>query len=197
MQERRQSTVAVTHISSAPSESIIVLFKQAFPRHPASLLHPPLTAAFLETFARNGTFLVARDARTGRDLGFLIGGEAAVLDRTRERFIRSHRWRILRSFLKKRLSPRIVLARIGSRRRAAAAPMPAPYQLRFIAVQDFARGRGVGSLLVQAFEAQLPESATYHAWTLAGPEGAEPFYLARGFRRDLTLNGHLRLYKRL
>lgn len=176
---------------------MVALFKQAFPCHPASLLHEPLTAAFLDTFARSGTFLVARDARTGCELGFLIGGEAAVLDRTRERFIRSHRWRILRSFLRKRLSPRILLARIGRRGPAADGPVPAPYQLRFIAVESFARGCGVGSHLVQAFEARLPEGAAYHAWTQPGPDGAEGFYLGHGFQRDVTLNGHLRLYKRL
>lgn len=72
-----------------------------------------------------------------------------------------------------------------------------PYQLRFIAVEGHARGRGVGSALLKAFEASLPKGGSYHAWTMQGAHGAEKFYLDRGFRRDLTLNGHVRLTKRL
>jgi GNAT superfamily N-acetyltransferase len=72
----------------------------------------------------------------------------------------------------------------------------APYQIRFIVVDPRAQGMGVGTMLLEEFEGTLPAGSAYHAWTLEGPHGAEGFYLANGFRRDVALNGHLRMWKR-
>jgi GNAT superfamily N-acetyltransferase len=195
MQQRDTPPVTISFLRGVPGTNLVSLFKQAFPQHPASLLSRELTSAFLSAFAQRGTFLVALDPVSGAEIGFAVGGDAAVLDRTRGHFIRSHGWRLARSFLRRRLSPRILWARVRVRkpvRRAAHAP----YQLRFIAVDPQARGMGAGTMLLAAFEKTLPIGTTYHAWTLEGPHGAEGFYLANGFRRDVALNGHLRMWKR-
>lgn len=196
MHEREDDAVVVSHVRGTRGAGVVSLFKQAFPRHPASLLGDALTSAFLHAFARSGTFLVAHDPRTDEELGFAIGGDAAVLDRMRGRFIRRHGWRIAGSLLRGRLSARLLAARIRVRRPLNGAHN-APYQLRFIAVDPSAKGRGIGTLLLDAFERTLPPGAAYHAWTLEGPHGAEGFYIARGFCRDVTMDGSVRLWKRL
>jgi GNAT superfamily N-acetyltransferase len=195
MQERHESNVVVSLLNGVPGPKLIAIFKQAFPSHPAALVSDELTLAFLSAFAQRATVLVARNPVIGVELGFAIGGDAAVLDRIRVQFIRRHGWRLAGSILGRRLSARVLLARVRVRR-----PIPgivhAPYQLRFIAVDPQARGTGLGAMLLAAFEATLPAGSTYHAWTLEA-HGAEKFYLRNGFKRATNLKGHLRMWKHL
>lgn len=196
MLERAEPSVAISPIEGVPSPQTVAIFKQAFKAHPAALLDRGLTCAFLSGFAQRATFLIARDLVTGDELGFAVGGDAAVLDRTRTHFIRTHSWQLARSFLNNPLSARILLARMQVRRPVWAA-IDAPYQLRFIAVASHARGARLGTTLLTAFERTLPTGSTYHAWTLEGPRGAEKFYLGNGFTSGTNVNGHIRMWKRL
>lgn len=196
MLERRNAEVAVSVLHGVPAPRLVAIFKQAFKTHPASLLHDELTRAFLRGFAQDATFLVARHPASGVEVGFAIGGHAAVLDRTRARFIRRYGWRLAGYFLARRLSARTVFARIGVVKPIRAAPY-APYQLRFIVVDPQARGTGVGAALLAAFERTIPAGSAYHAWTLEGTAGAEHFYLANGFTPGPNVNGHIRMWKRL
>jgi GNAT superfamily N-acetyltransferase len=196
MREPQNNSVVISFLRGMPGPALVSLFKQSFPRHPASSLNDELAGAFLSAFALRGIFLVARDSVTGEELGFAVGGEAGVLDRTRRRFIRDHALHIASSVLFGRLSPRALVARMRGRPKIHHV-LHAPYQMRFIAVNPYARGAGAGTLLLNAFERALPSRAAYHAWTLEGPNGAEGFYLANGFRRDIAFNGHLRMWKRV
>ncbi len=196
MRERQASAIVVSPLRGVPPSKLISIFKQAFKGHPASLLHDELTLAFLRAFAESATFLVARNAATGAELGFAVGGDAEVLDRTRSRFIRTYGWRLAGHFLARRLSVRTLFARIGVRRQLRAVPN-APYQLRFVVVDPQARGSGIGTTLIAAFERTLPAGSAYHAWTLEGARGAEKFYLANGFTPGPNVNGHIRMWKRL
>lgn len=196
MEARQERSAHVSFLRGAPATRLVSLFKQAFPQHPASLLNDSLTGAFLSAFAQRGTFLVAYDPVTQAEIGFAIAGDAAVLDRTRGEFIRKHGWHLAGSLLRRRLSPRVLFARIRIRKPVRKA-VHSPYQLRFIAIDPRARGMGVGTMLLEALEKTLPLGTTYHAWTLEGPGGAEGFYLANGFHRGPNINGHLRMWKRL
>jgi GNAT superfamily N-acetyltransferase len=196
MQERRENNFVVSLLHGVPGPQLIAIFKQAFRAHPAALLSDELTLAFLSAFAQRATFLVARNPVIGAELGFAIGGDAAVLDRIRVHFIRRHGWRLAGSILGRRLSARVLLARVRVRTPIRGI-VHAPYQLRFIAVEPQARGMGLGAMLLAAFEATLPPGSTYHAWTLEGSHGAEKFYLGNGFTRAMNVKGHLRMWKRL
>lgn len=196
MQERRENNIVVSLLQGVPGPGLIAIFKQAFQAHPAALLNDELTLAFLSAFAQRATFLVARSPVTAAELGFAIGGEASVLDRIRVQFIRKHGWRLAGSILGRRLSARVLLARVRVRKPVRWTDH-APYQLRFIAVEPQARGMGLGAMLLAAFESTLPAGSTYHAWTLDGPHGAEKFYLGNGFTRGANLKGHVRMWKSL
>ncbi len=196
MEERDERLAVIAFLKGVPSQRLVALFKQAFPLHPAALLSDELTRAFLSAFAQRASFVIALNASTREEIGFAVGGDAAVLDRTRARFIRMHGWRLAGSLLARRLSPRILLSRVRVRKPIRGIAH-APYQLRFIAVDSRARGRGTGTMLLAAFERTLPLGSTYHAWTLEGPSGAERFYLANGFTRGTNLSGHLRMWKQL
>lgn len=196
MHERRDNSVDISSARGRPGPTLARLFKQAFPGHPAALLNDDLTEAFLFAFTQRGTFLVARDTVTHAEVGFAIGGDAAVLDRARAHFIRKHGWRLAGSFLRRRLSPRLLFARIRVRKPFTGVAH-APYQLRFIAVEPQARGVGAGTMLLAAFERTLPPASTYHAWILEGRHATERFYLANGFTRGTNLNGHVRMWKQL
>lgn len=196
MQECHESSVGISPLRGSPGPKLVSIFKHAFEAHPAALLNDELTRAFLSAFARRATFLVARDSVRGAELGFAVGGDAAVLDDARARFIRRYGWRLAGSLLVRRLSTRVLLARIRVRRPIRGAIF-APYQLRFVAIEPQARRMGVGTLLLAAFERTLPFGSTYHAWTLEGSHGAEKFYLRNGFTRGANVNGHVRMWKRL
>jgi GNAT superfamily N-acetyltransferase len=196
MQERRKSTVAVSFLQGVPGLKLVSIFKEAFRAHPVASLNEELTREFLSAFARSATFLVAYDPAIGVEVGFAVGGVAAVLDRTRAHFIRRNGWRLAGCFLGRRLSVRILLARVRVRRPIPGSPYTR-YQLRFIAVAPQARGMGIGTMLLAAFERTLPLGTAYHAWTLEGPRGAEQFYLGNGFKRGTNVNGHIRMWKHL
>jgi GNAT superfamily N-acetyltransferase len=191
--DRAQGTgVSIVRVRTAPSEAVVRLFKQAFPRHPASDLQDALAAEFLAGFARTATLLVARDASRDLDVGFLIGGHASILDRARKRFIFSNAPRLIVLSLRNGALMRAIMARMSDPK--PQTPLKQlPYQLRYIAVSPQLRGSGVGTLLLDAFEQTLPEGAGYHAWTLSGTHGAEGFFRAHGFVREFALDGHLRM----
>jgi GNAT superfamily N-acetyltransferase len=187
--------IVVTRAPAYTSDALIDLFKAAFPRHPVSRLEPSLAAAFLRGYAEEATFLVARKASEPEELGFLVGGPTALLDRIRVRFIRRYLWRIATSSTHNPPLRRLLLARMRIEK-----PRPRPhalYQLRFIAVAPQMRGNGVGALLIDSFEESLPKGVGYHAWTLGGEHGGEAFYNACGFVRDVTVDGHVRMYRQI
>lgn len=173
--------------------AVAALFRQAFPKHPVSRLPLPVALDFFASHARDSHFFVARGNR-GEVLGFAIGGEAAQLDACRRAFIRAHVLDLLTASLNDRSFFRALRVRMFSpfKRPDAAA---SPYQLRFIAVDPAARRLGAGIALLRHFEAALPPQSCYHAWTLAGPNGATAFYEACGFTRDCVVDGQVRMQK--
>lgn len=193
MEERQRSAITIARVQSHPSDRIVDLFQRAFPKHPVSRLDASLAVAFLTMFALDATFLVARDARTGQDVGFVVGGRAAQLDNVRRKFIRKHAGRIAFASARAGSLWNMLLARINVGK-AQPDMNDAPYQLRLIAVDATARGLGIGSHLLCAFEGTMPAGSRYHAWTLAS-DGAVGFYLAHGFERDASVDGHVRLSK--
>lgn len=125
-----------------------------------------------------------------------MGGDAGVLDRVRAGFIRRHGLQLAGSFLAGRLRAGTLLRRVRARK-SILETNAAPYQLRFIAIAPHACGKGFGTDLLAAFEQTLPFGSAYHAWTLDGPFGAEQFYVKNGFIREASVNGHLRMWKRI
>ncbi|MFW6773338.1 GNAT family N-acetyltransferase [Nocardioides sp. CPCC 205120] len=77
------------------------------------------------------------------------------------------------------------LAGRGARPAAAAAPPTAVAVLDAIVVEEFARGRGVGTALVEAFLRRAVEAGAERAElvTKAGAAGAAGFYERRGWTR--------------
>jgi GNAT superfamily N-acetyltransferase len=186
--------IVVARLRGAPSRAIVEMFAQSFPRHPISRLEPAIGRAFFEAFARNAALFIADDGT--HDIGFLIGGSTAELDATRVQFIRAHAWRIAASSARDASLLRLLLPRVKPAKRFEAAPC-AGHQLRFVAVARDARGRGVGSRLVAAFEESLAGMPGYHAWTLAGPHGAAGFFSKLGFQRGVMIGEHVRMWRRL
>ncbi len=182
--------------SRAPASAAIVgMFAQSFPHHPISRLQPSLAGAFLSAFARSATLFVARDDANA-EVGFLIGGDTATLDRTRAQFIRAHAWHIAAASTRDASLRRLLMPRLKPAKSFGSAPY-AGHQLRFIAVASDARGLGVGSRLGSAFEETLPDVPGYHTWTMCGARGAEGFFSRLGFEPDITIGTHLRMWRRL
>lgn len=195
--EKARSTEnpTVVRLRATPSQATLALFAASFPRHPISRMDTELGIAFLRAFANDTAFFVACDAQS-EDVGFLIGGTTAALDRTRASFIREHAWRIVAASTTDRSLRRLLLPRLRPQRSFNNARY-ARSQLRFIAVAPHLRGSGVGTQLVEAFEETLAGDDGYHTWTMAGPNGAEGFFRRMGFERDMTVGDHLRLCKPL
>lgn len=179
-----------------PSAPVVDLFRKSFPRHPVSRLDDAVAGAFLQTFAQTDALFVAHDPATNRDVGFLVGGATATLDRLRVAFIRAHAMRIAAASAKNNSLMRMLLPRLRPAKSFRAARY-AETQLRFIAVAPEARGLGVGRQLVEKFEASLDHQPGYHTWTMMGSRGAARFYEALGFERDITFGEHVRLCKTL
>lgn len=171
------------------------LFRQAFAKHPVARLSDAIARDFFDAHLRTSHFFVARDA-SGQAIGFAIGGRIGELDECRRRFIRSHIRELLSASLGDRSFLRAMRSRMFSPLRRPPPP-PSELQLRFIAVDATARRCGAGRALLEHFEAALPAHSSYHAWTLAGPSGAVPFYQACGFTRGCTIDGQVRMEKML
>ncbi len=190
---KQRADVSIVRIHDVP-DAIVELFRNTFSRHPVSRFDSSLARAFLGTFARHATFLVARDASLN-EVGFLIGGLASVLDSSRAQFIRKRfLWMAAASLHDARLM-RSLFARVPPKH--PPDTKHSCYQVRFIAVAPNVSGRGVGTRLLQAFEQTLPPGSSYHAWTLAGEHGAQDFYRANGFERDLAIGDHIRFCKQI
>jgi GNAT superfamily N-acetyltransferase len=188
-----QPLVEVSRVYARPDADVVDLFCRAFPAHPAARLGLRVAGALLSAFSENAAMFVARD-RGGVLLGFLVGGETAALDGARVQFVRRHALRIAAAYLRAG-GVRRLAADVAERFRAPAArPVRErnDFQLRLIAVSPAARRAGVGTLLLEAFEAMLPPQSSYHAWTLAGSTGAEAFYQSLGFDKDVSLGAHVR-----
>lgn len=187
--------VTIVRLRHAPPAATVALFCASFPRHPISRLDRATATAFLGSYARIDALYVAL-REDGLDVGFLVGGDTAALDRTRSAFIRRHALAIAAASARSTSLTRLLVPRLRPKKSFAAAPCPAR-QLRFIAVDPRARGTGVGMQLVSAFEATLDGAEGYHTWTMAGALGAEGFFTSLGFTRDMALGDHLRLHKML
>jgi len=189
------SGATVVRVRTAPSSDVVELFRESFPRHPVSRLDPASSAAFLASYAQHATLLVASDDTLG-DIGFLVGGLMATLDRTRLRFIRRHALRIAAASAQSHSLRQLVLPRLKPAKSFDAA-LYALHQLRFIAVAPHAQRQGIGAQLVEAFESTLDGEPGYHTWTMAGERGAEAFFHRVGFTSDIIFGEHLRMYKAL
>lgn len=194
-QPSTSSGATVVRIRTAPSSDVVELFPESFPRHPVSRLDRDSSAAFLASYAQHATLLVASDGALG-DVGFLIGGLTATLDRTRLRFILRHALRIAAASAQSHTLRQLVLPRLKPAKSFDAARY-ALHQLRFIAVAPHAQGHGIGAQLVEAFESTLDGEPGYHTWTMAGERGAEAFFRRVGFTADMVFGDHLRMYKAL
>ena len=172
--------------------TVATIFRDAFPNHPAARLSFPLLQAFLDAH-RRCTFIVLRDDEA-RVCGFAVGGRMDQLDACRAAFIRSHLWQLGLSALWDHALLRPLRARLRFAR-PRVHPPASPYQMRFIAIHERARGTGAGSELLAQFETTLPAGCAYHAWTLAGPSGAVSFYHRNGFAVDVVIDGHTRMQK--
>ncbi|MGH7738447.1 MAG: GNAT family N-acetyltransferase [Candidatus Tyrphobacter sp.] len=188
--------VRVVSSRACRNDGIVEMFRASFPRHPLAVLDPGLANAFLDAFAARNTLWVASNGNAPRAPGFLIGGETAALDAVRRAFIHEHAPRIALASVRNRALRRLVIPRLLPAKSYGAARFRA-YQLRFIAVDASERGTGIGSALVCAFEKGLADADGYHAWTMAGPTGAEGFFARLGFVRDFAVGAHLRMIKRL
>ena len=180
-------------MATPPSEALVELFTNAFPRHPVSQLGAALVDTLLGAFARSATFLVACDMASAQEIGFVVGGRTSDLDRVRVEFIRTNLSQIVVASLRKRRLLSLALPRVGLPKRRLSL-RHSLYQLRFIAVAPQARGQQVGTCLLRTFEETLPVGAGYHLWTLAGNR-SETFYLGHGFTRDIAVDGHVRFYR--
>ncbi len=195
VQPNSDDGITMSRLRVAPRAAVAGMFAQSFPYHPISRLQPSLARAFLGVFARSAALFVAcNDAN--EDVGFLIGGPTAALDRTRAEFIRAHAWRIAAASAGDASLRRLLMLRLKPAKSFGSAPY-AGHQLRFIAVAPDARGLGIGSRLVAAFEETLAGVPGYHTWTMSGAHGAAGFFSQLGFQHDMTVGTHLRMLRRL
>lgn len=168
------------------------LFVDAFAGHPIAAMPERLRKRFIAAHVAEGLALVACDASTGRVLGFTIGGRRRDLDRARRRFIFANAVHLAyHAMLPKGRALRV-------RRKSSRSEHSSPctdYELRYIAVSAFARGRGVGSALLRALEAGALGNRPYYAWVLAERPAALRFYYRHGFGKEFQADGHLRLVK--
>lgn len=172
--------------------SIARLFVDAFPAHPASSLTMALQHKFISAHSQECMTLVAADDSTGRTIGFAIGGRPEQLDRARQAFINGNVFPLAFHALRRRSTYLRLPSRAARSRRGSPG---AGYELRYFAVADGKRGRGIGSALLHAVESEMPAGRAYFVWVLADREPTLRFYLRHGFREEYRINGHVRLIK--
>ena len=167
------------------------LFVDAFAGHPIASLPPRLRHRFIAAHIAERLALVACDA-AGRVIGFTIAGRRGDLDRARRNFIVGNAVQLAyHALLPKGRALRVMRS---SARTEHSSPCT-DYELRYIAVSAFARGRGVGSALLQALEAGALGNRAYYAWVLAERPAALRFYYRHGFGKEFQSGAHLRLVK--
>jgi ribosomal protein S18 acetylase RimI-like enzyme len=171
---------------------IAALFVDAFGGHPIAAMPPRLRRRFIAAHIAEKLALVACDDATGRIIGFTIAGRRIDLDRARRNFIFGNVVHLAyHALLPKGRALRV-------RRSKARSEHSSPctdYELRYIAVSAFARGRGVGSALLRALESGSLGNRPYYAWVLAERPAALRFYYQHGFGKEFQSDGHLRLVK--
>lgn len=184
----------VSHATERDLDAMARIFRAAFPLHATAPLSGILLREFLGAHRAHCIVLAARDAG-GNTLGFAVGGRIAALDAARDQFVGAHAAAVAVSALRRGVLFRMLAARLQGYARRPKPPR-SQWQLRFIAVDESARGLGAGAALLRAFEAALPPTERYHAWTMAGEHGAVPFYQHLGFVIDLEIDGHVRMERR-
>lgn len=186
-----QATCFVRTPGARDLAEIAGLFVDAFAGHPVAGLSPRLRHRFIAAHVAEGLALVASDA-AGHVIGFTIAGRRADLDRARRNFIYGN----IVHLAYHALLPKGRALRV--KRSAARCEHSSPcteYELRYIAVSPFARGRGVGTALLRTLEAGALGNRPYYAWVLAERPAALRFYYRHGFGQEFQAGAHLRLVK--
>lgn len=187
-----EATFSVRTPGAHDLPEIAGLFVDAFSGHPIAALSPRLQRRFIAAHIAENLALVASDDATGRVIGFTIAGRRADLDRARRNFIYANAIQLAyHAILPKGRALRVP----RSKPRAEHSSPTTEYELRYIAVSAFARGRGVGSALLRALEAGALGNRAYYAWVLAERPAALQFYYNHGFGKEFQADGHLRLLK--
>jgi GNAT superfamily N-acetyltransferase len=186
-----QATCTVRTPAVRDLPEIAALFVDAFSGHPIATLSPRLRHRFIAAHIAERLALVACD-ELDHVVGFTIAGRRSDLDRARRNFIYGNAVELAyHALLPKGRGLRV-------RRSAARSEHASPctdYELRYIAVSAFARGRGVGSALLAALEAGALGNRPYYAWVLAERPATLQFYYRHGFGKEYQAGGHLRLVK--
>lgn len=167
------------------------LFVDAFSGHPIAALPRHLRHRFIAAHIAQQLALVACD-EAGRVIGFTIAGRRSDLDRARRNFILGNAVHLAYHALLPK--GRALRVRRSGTRSEHSSPCT-EYELRYIAVSPFARGRGVGSALLQALESGALGNRPYYAWVLAERPAALRFYYRHGFGQEFQAGAHLRLVK--
>lgn len=178
--------------------SIARLFVEAFGAHPVASLSLPLRHKFISAHVAERITLVAVDLATDSAIGFAIGGAHEQLDRARQAFIHSNVVPLALHALVRRstLLDRAHLRLPGRASRSQRASPGAGHELRYLAVAAGARGCGIGSALLRAFEAEmLLVDQPYFVWVLGERAAAMQFYVHHGFREEYQIDGHVRMIK--
>ncbi len=175
---------------------IACLFAEAFTAHAVSSMSMKLQQKFIALHAQLCLTLVAADLKTGRVLGFAIGGRHEQLDRARQAFIHGNVIPLALHALSRSDTYRGAYLRLPRRssRRERASPS-AGHELRYLAVAADGRGCGIGSALLVAMEREMLLDQPYFVWALAERAAALRFYLRHGFREEYRIDGHVRLIK--
>lgn len=190
----RPPAVRVGHATERDLDAMARIFRAAFPLHATSAFPEALLREFLGRHRAQCVVLAARNA-AGEVIGFAIGGRIAALDAARDGFLRARAPKLALEALRGGTLLRTVIGRLQAYARRPKPPR-SQWQLRFIAVDEAARGLGAGAALLRGFEAALPAAEPYHAWTMAGEHGAVPFYLHLGCVVELEIDGHVRMERR-
>jgi len=187
-----EATFTVRAPGTGDLAEIARLFVEAFAGHPIAVLSPRLRNRFIAAHIAEGLALVACDDATGCAIGFTIAGRRTDLDRARRTFIYANVVQLAyHAMLPK---GRGLRAGRGKSRSQHSSPRT-EYELRYIAVTSMARGRGVGSALLEALEAGALGNRPYYAWVHTERPAALQFYSQHGFGEEYQVDGHLRLLK--
>jgi GNAT superfamily N-acetyltransferase len=186
-----EATCSVRTPGARDLAEIAGLFVDAFSGHPIAALSQRLRRRFIAAHIAEQLALVACD-EAGHVIGFTIAGRRADLDRARRKFIFGNVVQLAyHALLPKGRALRV--KRSGARSEHASPCTD--YELRYIAVSAFARGRGVGSALLHAVETGGLGNRPYYAWVLAERPAALRFYYRHGFGPEYQAGAHLRLIK--
>ncbi len=149
-------------------------------------LSPALIATFYSAFLDRATFLV--HASGGEINGFVLGGERAELGKCKTSFLRKHLLLCITDILQRpSLWPRAFRSLadliLHARRTTGSALPHKGFRMLSIAVDERAARKGVGTALVQGFEAEMSLACrAYGLNVLKTNTSAIDFYEKLGFQ---------------